>query len=38
MVTGNAGAGALIGLGVGFVAEALVHKGYPWGRRRSQDQ
>ena len=38
MIAGNAGAGALIGLGIGFLGEGLFGRGrIPWGRSRSAD-
>lgn len=38
MIAGNAGAGALIGLGIGFLGEALFGRGQtPWSRSRSAE-
>jgi len=38
MIAGDAGAGALIGLGIGFLGEGLFGRGrIPWGRSRSAD-
>jgi len=38
MIAGDTGAGALIGLGIGFLGEALFGRGrMPWTRSRSSD-